>query len=207
MYKTYSVLGQKSIYDYNAAGKLTRIDTYLGDTTLYNTKLYKYNSKGYIAEKNSILAEGYFIPVSKLVEQEFYRYNDNGDKTQDSIVSQSKDHNNWITKYNNKGQLIEYYAYDKHNLLLGGAFCKYSENGDMVEVNAFDSGDSLYRELAYVYDNNNNVIQENRYLSDGLLDYELIFSYTYDDKKNWLTKTEVKYSLVKKFTERQITYY
>lgn len=197
---------KKWIYDYDSIGKLTKIDIYLGDTILVYTSLNKYNNKGNIIEKEDILMKGYFSLENKSVRHEFYMYDDNGNKYQDSIISSEGNYTKIITKYNPIGNPVEYLVYNTDKGIPQRAIIKYSGSGDVGEVNSYNL-DSLEAQIIYKYNDNKSIIQEGRYLSNGIIDYEFTYKYTYDDKKNWINKTELKNNVVKKFTEREIKYY
>ncbi len=98
------------------------------------------------------------------------------------IIQDSSYHygNNYIIKFNEKGDEIEINNYNSNSegSLFYKVINKYDETGNRIEENWYKSDGSLDRKYIYKYDEKGNIIEEKKYYSDGNM------AWGYSDKYN-----------------------
>ena len=131
-------------------------------------------------------------------------------------------------KYDDKGNLIEWYYYELHdglaatykydakgNLIeeisyshagVGNTTYKYDAKGNKIEENSYFIG-LLDRKYTMKYDAKGNLIEGNSYEADGSLDYKYTFKYEFDEKGNWIKRITFKNQIPESIEEREFEYY
>ncbi|HNW99357.1 MAG TPA: hypothetical protein PKK00_13190 [Bacteroidales bacterium] len=198
---------------------------------------FKYDDKGTIIEWNLYKSNG------KLDRKEKYKIDDKGNKIEENwydgdgslkfkiIFKYDEKGNliktNWYNshdslkfkeafKYDSKGNQIEYieYKYAADSSLVIKQTFKYDDKNNQIEMNDCNIDGSINCKYTYKYDEKGNEIEKINYAPDGSITEKVNSEYAYDDKNNWIKKTEK--SLLKIFgyesityniTEREIVYY
>lgn len=198
-------------YEYDSKGNNISIFEYddYGSRLVLNNKIIKsYNKKGNMIE----LLSYKILPYSRedFLTSEIhyqYKYNFIG-----KVIEYNSDHEFilfTIIRYDWVGRVIEICQYDEHNFLSEKRITKFNRNvvieqtydsrGNLKDIfthkfngkqqlieytTNFVSEDTTY----YKYNKNGDVIE--KYDHDGIFDSVHKYRYEYDNKKNWIKRTE-----------------
>lgn len=85
-------------------------------------------------------------------------------------------------KYDDKGNKVEYKEYNSDGILEEEYTWKYNDNGNIIEKYRYNFDGKLEKEYTWKYDDNGNLVEFNIYNSDGKLEEYIILEY--DDNGN-----------------------
>jgi len=114
---------------------------------------------------------------------------------------------NEFFKYNSKGQLIEFEHFNpitNKKIYYGNSV--YDNNDLLIEKKTYSTKPGFNLTTRYKY-NNDTLVQTSRYDNYDNLLWSKSTKYEYDDKMNWIKKTESIDSVPRFITKRQIFYY
>lgn len=178
-------LFQKDVYKNNENGKPFEMNSYINDT-LFHKVITKYDSKHNVIERCTYRENG------NLEKEEKYKYNENGDLIE-KIITNSDIGFEYIDGKLSKAPLSERYTYT------------YDDKGNQIEEQLI-SNKSNARGV-YEYDSEGNKIKSTYFDDSGNMLFITIFSYTYDEHKNWIKQVKYKNNKVEYIIERIIEYY
>ncbi len=89
----------------------------------------------------------------------------------------------------------------------GDFWTKYDDKGNRIEYNRYKSDGILDYRHTYKYDNEDNPIEKNLFKPDGSLFYTDTYKYDYDNKKNWIKRIEFRDDIPRFILVRKIEYY
>jgi len=182
MQNTLSVFTQK--------GYLTKIVYYNKDNIYsYEKKFaYEYDDKGNRTEGKMFFNDGDYLLTT---------YDNKGYITGGHLY-QNKTQFELKAVYNDDGNLIEYYLQDTEILY------KYDKNNNVIEEN--HKNDKENWDILYNRAKNGSITEEQIYRK-GILDEKYTFIDTFDEKGNWVERTQYKNRTPIEITERVIEYY
>lgn len=181
---------QNTLSVFTQKGYLTKIVYYNKDNIYsYEKKFsYKYDDKGNRTEGKMYFNDGDYLLTT---------YDDKGVITGGHLY-QNKTQFELKVVYNDDGDLIEYYLQDTE------IFYKYDKNHNLVEENHKKGKENW--DILYSRAKNGNVTEEQIYRK-GILDEKYTFVYTFDEKGNWVERTQYINRNPVEITERVIEYY
>ncbi len=128
------------------------------------------------------------VEKSKLKEKQYSKYNDRGNKIEESDYR--SDGSLWqhcIYKYNAKGDKIENNEYEPDGSLSGKVIYKYDDRGNLIDESDYHSDGSLMMRTIRKYDDKGNASEMSAYNADGSLSDKWIDKY--DEKGNTIEST------------------
>jgi hypothetical protein len=193
---------------FNEEGNTIEHNIYGLDGSLDWKYTYKYDDKGNKIEENRHYPDG---PGGKTT----YKYDYKGNMIEENEYTASE---KWWSKntykYDNEGNIIESGSYYKSDSILYQiTIYQYDNEGNLIEENEYDSTGTYvypYRQKTYKYDDAGNVIEKRYYGFDNNLQPDWIvakYAYEFDEKNNWIRKTEFVNEIPKYIIEREIEYY
>ncbi|ADV50461.1 hypothetical protein Celal_3187 [Cellulophaga algicola DSM 14237] len=197
---------KKNEKNFDKLGKITEEFVYEFDES--GTKFIpKYNEKD---EKTELFC--YAIYSNSLLYKWVYEYDEKQNKIKDEIYNSS----NELTlerffTYNEKGNKTETTERYLHNPkgVVNRKTYEYDENENVIRINTYDpTGKDLKSYYTFVYDNYGNKIEENIFKPNGDPSSKWVYKYVFDEKNNWIKKTELDQGLFPKYIlERAYVYY
>lgn len=175
-----SELAYKEIYTYNSNNKLEKIIGTNHNQTITTTKTFSYFDGGFkelIKENDIEIKEITFLTnsINKIIaEEEVTLLNNNLSVNKTHLYENEKLYQTDI-KYGKDGFIIKY---------------KYNDNNLPVEEIMYDLKNSLLSKKLRKFDEHNNIIEENLFDNNGKLKTNNRIKYKYDDKGNWITRTQ-----------------
>ncbi|WP_143569722.1 hypothetical protein [Tenacibaculum agarivorans] len=197
---------QKIIKNYDRKGKIINEFLYKFDGA-GNKFIPEYNEEG---QKTQMYC--YVNNSDRLLYKWIYFYDEKGNKTKDEIYNSSdKLTLERFFKYDEKGNKIERtekYAYNPKEAVSKRTF-EYDASGKNIRINTYDPfGKNLTSYYEFVYDTKGNKIEENIHEPNGKLSSKWVYTYKFDDKGNWIKKTEFDQGIFPKtIIERKYVYY
>ncbi|TAL59828.1 MAG: hypothetical protein EPN85_08580 [Bacteroidetes bacterium] len=195
-YRPNGILTQKSIYQYDSTGNMIESNFYNLDGSHHVMKyICEYDDKGNQIEKN-------IYYDSLRTEKTIYKYDGKGNQIEivnttygDNGIFRNK--NTCKYKYNDQGDKIEENKYEWNGNLINKRIFHYNVNRDLIEYNYYhydiDGSVAGLVKYTYKYDSNRNIIyQSDLYDSKGRMPDENTCSYEYDEKNNWIKRTEFR---------------
>ena len=195
----------------NSVLSLQEKEFYKYDQNIYNSDglkeraIFKYDQKGNVIERNSYNSDG------NLIFKFTYKYDDIGNQIEENHYSPDgslTDKSIYI--YDDKNNKIELNNYaDVNSGITYKVTYKYNEKGNLIEENTIYTDNTfsfLNRKETYKYDDRGSVIEQTSYKEDGSVTSDT-YKYEYDNKSNWIKKTQFKNGIVPIYiTIRDITY-
>jgi hypothetical protein len=227
-YRQDAKIVQTTAYHYNDKGHLIRKSKYSPDSTSFAEILYKIDDNGNILHaKAGELRQA-------LVTERRYTY-DKYNNLISYVRFRKSSENGMTTRYifNDQQQNTEIHYFDQSGNITNKNIFKYDQFGNQIEKNRFNTKRNAGSKIEYFYDSKGNKIESKHYSYSGGLIYQLKFTYDskgnllsksqiqpdesvlrternqyeYDDRGNWILKTEYVQSKAKYVVERQIKYY
>mgnify|MGYP007068279432 CR=1 FL=1 len=198
----------KRIYTYNEKNQLIEeIYTY-NESRIHKKYRYKYSESGNIILVNEYSytdSAGIFIPfLNKIITCKYDEKGNRIEENEHDCVENMDFSQFW--KYNELGKLFEY-EYLKDNNLKHKSIYNYNEKEHKYEVTKYDENGIFVNTTFYEYDTSRNIIVKNiKTLGQEKLKKHT-YLYDFDDKENWIKKTEFLDNFPIKITIRTITYY
>jgi hypothetical protein len=191
----------KFAYKYDNKGKKTLCYRTQGDS--YGIDKYVYDVKGNKIEYNS------YDNSDKLVCTRKYKYDEKENLIDSRLYFGDFLNDGRIYEYDKKGVLKKEtclgITLEGHYLLY-----KYDEKGNKIESYFYNKKNSIENKTTYKYDEFGNVVMENNFKGSNTPDSKTIYNYKYDINYNW-TRQEYKSSgkekTETKIIERKIVYY
>ncbi|MDP8080057.1 hypothetical protein [Phocoenobacter skyensis] len=150
--------------------------------SLYDCEYFLFDNKGNLLEKTV------YDELNQPIFEEYYQYDNNGNKIAEHRYINGNINNGVSYKYNTNRDNIEEIQYLNSHILTK-ITRKYDINHNKIEENTYNVKGGLDYKYGYVYDINNNLIQKNIYRNNGSLEYKEI--YQYDKNGNQINKKVV----------------
>jgi len=194
---------------------------------------YKYNDVGLVIESYHY-TYNYIDNKYEYVGKSIYKY-DKKEKYTERYLADGSLSSTSITKYDNKGNVLEEnfynaengnlykketYEYDNKGNLITKCFFSYRDRKETYE---YDNNRNLITECAYhfyssgeeylvykniyEYDNKGNVIKKSNYFSEKYAPIDYKKKYKYDSKGNWVERIEYGETMSNQIYKRTIEYY
>lgn len=166
-------------YTYNEDGKLIKIEMNTSDETLTKVRDFEYNSEGFkeiISENEIIVSE----IVYKLIDNKIAYQKETSFIGDELFTERFNEYDKDLlvktnVKYGKDGYVVNY---------------KYNKNQLAIEEVVLDLKGNLVSKKRRIFDDYNNIIEENLYDSTGRLRTNNRIKYEYDDKGNWIIRTQ-----------------
>lgn len=193
---------EENIYAYDEKGKKIEEIKYVYGN-LVGKDEFTYNENGDLAEKHSRSSNG------TLHWKELFDYGDSGNLTRK--IRYEYLHGGldctFTYIYDTKGNLIEESQSDNCGKMVWGYKEKRDSNENVIELQSYAYGGGLLSKTSIEYDTMGNVTEILLFDSEGLLERTTTYSYVYDQKGNWIKKTEYSNAVPDSLTIREIEYY
>src|SRR5690606_18506269 len=161
---------------------------------------YKYYNYGSEIEGNRYNSEGVLMSENKYE----YVYDEKGNKTEKLFydkngVFKSKD----VYSYDENGNLIESLEnFEKGKFNIKDTY-KYDDKGNKIEWVSYKEGGVFDFKYNNDYDPYGNIIKSNLSEYDNIQKTIFSFKYIFDEKNNWIRRTQYTNGFPKKITERK----
>ena len=187
---------------YNEKGRCMKENFYTTDSTFDGGYTFNDDENGNIIEWNKLDSNG------TSTGRETYKF-DNLNNEIEWCKYNSKNvlHDRNSYKYDSNGNKIEEWDSTFYGSLTSVFTYKFDINGNKVEKNHFLSNGNTSGKETYDYDSKGNLIQHNFFNKDGSLRYNTSYNYIYDEKGNWVKKTETDNGKQGNISKREIEYY
>lgn len=182
--------GQNTLSIFTKKGYLSRI-TYYDKDNLYSyekTFAYEYDKGGWRIQGKMYFNDSDYLLIN---------YDEKGYMT-GGYLYQNGTRFDLKVAYNESGNIISYYLGDTEILY------QYDKNQYLVKEKHKNEKDAW--EVYYSRAKNGNVTEE-QIFRKGILDEKKTFIYTFDEKGNWVERTQYKNRTPVEVTERVIEYY
>jgi hypothetical protein len=184
----------RKTFSYDFKGYLVEVKRYKTDGDLTLKYQYKYNDTGKLISLSTYERDG------SLLSEDTFKYDARGNRIEENYsLSKLSNH------YDHADNLIEQKCYDSNSNLSFKSLFKYDIRGNKIEEKRYDPDGSLIFESTFKYDNRGNQIEEKRNESDGGFQLET-YTYIYDERGNWISKTDYVDQIAIFITERKIEY-
>jgi len=187
-------LVEKTVTNYDKNDNLTDKIEYNANSDLERKYYYKHDVNGNIIEVNE------YNGNNKLSLKNIYKHDEEGNEIEHSIYwSDGNLRIKWTSKYDKKSNKIE-------SLEHGGSVRNtyvYDNNRNLVERNLYDvynliendgtisyGGENLRYKWIFKYNKMGHLIEETIYNNNDIIDFMRIFKYEFDEKENWIVKTQ-----------------
>lgn len=192
--------GEEERYVYNDAGQ-KKEEQHLAAGKVRSSFNYEYDDKGNVVRKLRLLPDG-------SVGYEFrYEYDTKGNIVKQEGYYQDKFNDGWLFKYDKKGNKIEAFHQGEDRMVYDKFYYDYDKNGNLLNETNLDGEGKKKSEVVYTYNKYGDLVDEKKYGVDGQLVIHNTVSYEYDNKRNWLVKTQKQSGEIIYLTKREISYY
>jgi hypothetical protein len=170
---------------------------------------YQYNDNGKLSEEVNTFRHKHssqhraktdylYDKHGNVIEKDVYYHRDSLDANFDTVKN--------IFKYDSMGHVIQKDYYSDNSAFY--TTCKYKKNYRYAEEHEFNMKDSLeWNTTICRYDDRMNLIKERSYcMCNNLNNQYCHFKYKYDDKGNWVERTDYQYGKKNSTIKRVITY-
>ena len=188
-------------YLYDSRDNLIVRSSYLPNGTRIQKDTYKYDSKGNLIEnlRNNFFLQQhttFYVDYDKKSrEQKVTRCDSDGEILAVRSFSYDRQGNKNEVSEDIELETLSYYS------------SVYDRNGNEIESYEHDSEGNIVSRLVTEYDNNDQVIERISYRADGSTIRHKSYEYQYDQKQNWIKKTEFQNSIPLSISIREIEYY
>lgn len=193
--------GDKILYKYDTDGNLIEKLTYNRRGLLNHKQTFQYDPQDNLLVKKEVDAQG------NLKSKDAFKYDENGNAIEQTKMRSDRETSQRASfEYDDSGQVIEMGVivsgtYHKANTI------KYDDLGREIEKKRYNKDGSLQKKYVYEYDNQDNKIRYSIYDGNGNLTRERTYHYDYDDKGNWVLKTEFHDGEPYVVIKRELIYY
>jgi len=143
----------KTIDEYDTNGHLTRYVSYLPNGDINFTTSYKYNDSGLVSSTVHSKPDGSFI-----ITHHAYKYDKRGNAIEHTIINDSTGVQSTVySEYDDNGNLIKNYSYDKNGKQRISFNVKYDDNKHLIWK---DANSTPPRTYSYKYDEKGDQIEE-----------------------------------------------
>lgn len=212
-------LVKKTASNYDKNGNLIDKIEYKANGDLKRKYTYKHDVNENIIEVNEYNAN------NKLSLKDIYNYDEEGNEIEHYVYWSNGDLRiKWTSKYDEIGNKIESLEHSGSGTINERNAYMYDNNRNLVERNLYDAynviengsvsygGEILEYKWIFKYNTMGHLIEETIYNSNDILQFMRIFKYEFDEKENWIVKTEFKGSEEGKIKateiiERELEYY
>lgn len=196
-------LFQKIIYKYDGNGRRVSRDVYNAFGKILLKNVYVYDGSGNKLSYNTYKATG------ELIETFTYKNDSRGRMIEETLTKADKTFQTRYTyKYDATGftSEIAQYVQDANNLNNSIRF-KNNRQGLPLEMENYNGSGKMTKKTVYNYDDKGNETVIEIFDGSGKIIERKEFTYTFDDKGNWVERIEYVNHFPKVFIEREITYY
>ena len=175
------------VIDYTDKGDIEKVDV-LSDDKWIRTNFYPDYGSHSISElssdRSSIISETCYVDEKILYNR---RFNQNGDKIQESVFDSSTGKITCIYDFNDRGQKIKVQQFDKNEELLGYELREYREDPPVLnKIKVFDAENRLQKTTVYElggeekeYDSKGNLIENSD--KKGFSSFQEYFEHTFNN--------------------------
>lgn len=196
-------LFQKIIYKHDAKGNRVSRDVYNAFGKIMLKYTYVYDPSGNKVSYNC------YKPTGELVETYAYKNDNKGRMIEEILTKQDNSFAARYTyKYDTTGFISEVCHYTKEEDNLSSCLrFKNTKRGIPLEMETYDSRGRLTKKIVYKYDDKGNETSIETFDGAGKPIEKKEYTYTFDDKGNWVERVEYVNHFPRVFIEREITYY
>lgn len=188
----------KETYSYNEKNQLIKNEAVYDNQEMIIIKDVEYFDNGYkeIISENDIIVKEIVFQINtkqQIISEKETDFINNGLETEKTNEYQGEKLIKSSVKFGKEGYIIQY---------------KYDKNNPIEEV-IFDLKNNLIQKKRRKFDDQNNIIEENLFDNAGKLKTNNRILYEFDDKGNWLKRTQFanKFEQPISNTIRTIKYY
>jgi hypothetical protein len=220
-------LSQTLISSYDRSGNKTETLIYGEKGELTQIYRYVYDNRGNLIVRSS------YHPNGNQIQKDTYSYDSKGkliENVRNNFFQQQ--HTTVYLDYDKKGReqklthcdsdgnilAVRSYSYGRQgnknevfeDMELETRSCYssvYDSNGNEIESKELDSEGNIVNKLVSEYDHHDQVTERISYRADGSLIRYKSYEYQYDQKQNWIKKTEYQDSIPLSISIREIEYY
>lgn len=202
-YNKTGQLSQKIIYKYDAKGARTVRDVYNSYGKIQMKFLYVYDTSGNKIAYNS------YKPTGELVDTYTYKNDAKGRMIEEIWTKPDKTFGSRYTfNYDARGFMTETTQYTKSSTSLDNrTVYKYNKLGQLSEIEIYNDKNTLTKKNIITYDDKGNESSIKTFGASGEFIDEKQYKYVFDDRGNWIERTEYVNHFPKSIIEREITYY
>jgi len=197
-------LSSKNVFKYDEKGNMTELSSYTSDGKLVSTIKTSYDANGAVTSEQTILGNGN-VELTSTIKSDA-----KGNRIEQQDVRSNATTNlfnyNYFYVYDEKGQLLERTAFRGNNTLAFKYIFKYDAAGNKIEWTQGGSDGSIVGKVLYKYDDKNNLTEEIVYDSKGEVKSTFTYTYEFDKKGNWKSRTKLQDNKAIEIKERQIIY-
>jgi YD repeat-containing protein len=228
-YKTGSTLDYRYVYKYDAGGNRIEETWFDSDNALDYRLTRKFSNKGFMVElkkytdttgecdektvyevdptghpTKSTLYDGSDV----LINTTTYVYDQYGHKTEEDMLNtKGKLMEKILFVFDTKGNESEEDAYNGDGSLKTKKKFHYGYMGNIADQENYDNNGKLVEKFAYLYNDQGNETGYTNTDRSGIILYQYTYTYEYDDKGNWIKKTELTNGKAEYMCTREIKYY
>lgn len=189
-------------YKYDKQGNKIE-ETCYSDSILMHNSFWKYD------EKDTKLEEVYYS-ADTLQSRFTYKYDEQGRKLEELYYNPDSSLNAQTTYTYEEGLRIEETKdYGLDSVLQGHSISKVYEKDNLSEVSFYNTEGKLIETISQRFNDKGNLIEHRsvKFISSSRHTDTWTWLYEYDDKGNWIQKTELLNALPQTKTVREIVYY
>jgi hypothetical protein len=193
----------KVIYGYNPKGIITTVMKLLSEVNeLISISLFEYDENGRISKET--VRSFYYMPDYEVTEEWIYTYHEN----KDLILiknNEEDDLSRIFIYYDDKKRVIEEKIIRNDDEVLCWFKNEYDEENNLIkEISLGEDGEP---DGVYEYFPESNRISKGYEYKSKNTNYLREYSYTFDDKGNWINQVVIDNGVPEYFYERSIEYY
>lgn len=188
------------VYYYDTKGNVTGENSY-GSTDMIASKIeYSYNDKNQKVREVHLKKDG--IKDYEIL----HAYGD--DKVISTKIFNSKGEMSYEERkgYDNEGNLISHYTYDKFDNVKSLEQYTYDGNANKTGWIVYNN-DKMILKANYGYDKHGNLASLMAVDYNGVVQESEVYNYQYDEKGNWIQKSLIKDNRPAIITKRTIVYF
>jgi len=220
-------LNQTLISSYDRSGNKTETLIYDAEGGLMQVYRYSYDSR------DNLIVRSSYHPNGNQIQKDTYRYDSKGNLIENARQNFSlQQHTTFYVDYDKKGReqkltrcasdgeilSVRSFSYDRQGNkneasedieleTLSYYSSVFDTKGNEIESYEHDSEGNIVTRSISAYDNNDQVIERVSYRADGSVIRHNSYEYQYDQKQNWIIKTEYQDSIPLSISIREIEYY
>ena len=200
-YYSGGMLNQKELYTYDQYRRIISKKVYNADDHLRFRTEHKY-------DRNSNETEvTYYDFKDRITSKVLYRYDESNYKIEEiSYVHGDSLAYRKTFKNDANGMRTEEYVFNSENETGHYTRYKYDSNGNETELKYFNPNGTANMIIKYHYDKYQNITDEVFYRPDSLI-ARWNYTYRFDDRDNWISKTRFMNNNGLDIFEREIEYY